>query len=160
MDVKDDFDLIDVRASLGLARGAFAKMLGWTESKVWAIEKGRKEITASEVDHVNTIVAARVGATTEEVEADTLKARDRFIRDTPEGATRLVDWNGISHGDVIRVKGLEGTFKFLFHHSDARQEYVQLYGGPKGHALMRSVRPEKVIVRGSRTNSRRRRPVG
>ena len=147
MTTYEEFNLLEIRARLGLSREALAKMLGWTVSRIWALERRGDPLTEHEYAHASGILAERVGEQ-DEVEADQLKARDRILRDTPEGAIRLVDWDGISHGDTVRIQGEPGHWVFQYHHTNpSGSAYVTVYGGPKGHASTRSFRPDRVVAR-------------
>lgn len=146
----ETFNLLEVRGQLGLSRNDMAKMLGWTVSRVWAIEKRGDTMTPQEYAHASGVLADRLGSH-EEMEAETLQSRDRVLRDTPEGAVRLVDWEGISHGDRVKIKGEPGIWVFQYHHTGPTgAQYVTVYGGPKGHASMRSFRPERVRLSSKR----------
>lgn len=129
-----------------------AKMLGWTESRLWAIEKRGDALTAQEYAHASNVLAERIGEQ-ESIEADTLKARDRYLRDTPSGTVRLVDWNGVSHGERVRIRRLEGTYTFLYHQVglDGSNEHVTVYGGTKGHGSVRSVTADRIVLKAARS---------
>ena len=146
MTTYEEFNILEIRARLGLSREAMAKMLGWTGSRLWALEKRGDPLTMQEYAHASGVLAERLGEH-ESIEADTLKARDRYLRDTPAGTVRLVDWNGVSHGDVVRIRRMEGTYTFLYHQVglDGSNEHVTVYGGTKGHGAIRSVTPDRVI---------------
>jgi transcriptional regulator with XRE-family HTH domain len=147
------WNLLDIRTTLGVSRELFAKMLGWTGSRTWAIEKGRHTPTPLEVEQVRALLEDRLGSE-DAVDREELRARDRVLSTMPDGAVRLVEWNGIEYGDTVRVRGIPGSFKFIFHHTDERQEYVEVYGGANGHALMRAVSPDRIITRKTKTRVR------
>ena len=102
MTTYEEFNLLEVRAKLGLSREAMAKMLGWTGSRLWALEKRGDPLTVAEYNHAVSVLEERIGEA-DDLEANQLKSRDRVLRDTPTGCTRLIEWNGINHGDVVRA---------------------------------------------------------
>src|SRR5688572_4427574 len=120
----EEFNFLEIRARLALSRDALAKMLVSTVSRLWALVKRGDPLTEHEYAHASGVLAERLGEQ-ESIEADQLKSRDRVLRDTPEGCTRLIEWNGISHGDTVRVRRAEGTYVFQYHHTGPNgQEYV------------------------------------
>lgn len=145
MTTYEEFNLLEIRARLGLSRDALAKMLGWTVSRVWAIEKRGDALTEHEYAHASGVLAERIGDQAE-VEADQLKSRDRVLRDTPPGCVRLIEWEGFNHGDTVRVRGAEGTWVFQYHHTNPNgSTYVTVYGGTKGHGSTRSFAPDRIL---------------
>lgn len=75
-------------------------------------------------------------------------------------AIRLTDWEGLRRGDVVKLEGEKGTFRFLFYHEDDHQRYVEVsgplvrYRDQTRGSQLRSVRPERII------RTRGRRPSG
>jgi hypothetical protein len=69
-----------------------------------------------------------------------------------DGSVRTTEWNGLTRGDHVRVQGLDGQFKFLYHHVDDHQEYVELSGPLTRYRdqivgrQQRSIRPERIII--------------
>jgi hypothetical protein len=147
-----DFDLVAIRAKLGLSRVLMAKILGWSVARLDTIEKKRlPELTIAEWNHAVGVLTDRIGERLT-MEADELKVRDRIIRDTPKGSTRLVEWEGFECGQTVRIRNMPGSYKFLFHHtSPLGTVYVQVYGGTNGHGAFRSVSPDRIIRTRSKT---------
>lgn len=153
-------DLEAERKARKLSRNALAELLGWTLTRVWNVEKGTsKPLTDEERAHalltLNGSVATGPAAdpevsivAPEDDPDDTsiVKARARITKSCPAGATRLLEWEGVSYGDRVRVQGEPGLWVFQYHHTGPTgAEYVTVFGGPKGHASMRSFRPERVM---------------
>lgn len=155
-------DVAEGRKILGISRKDLAHALGWPQSRVWSIEKGRRDPTPEEEDELLKVLGDvapiepddqstdGIEPTTgeqKELDGDAILRRRRIEKETPEGAIRLLDWNGIANGDLVKVKGEQGTFRFWFHHKDETQEYVEVIGGKGGHMQRRSFSPDRITAR-------------
>lgn len=76
-----------------------------------------------------------------------------------DGSIRTTEWNGLRRKDLVRVRGLDGQYMFLFYHKDDRQEYVEVsgpvvrYRGELRGTRIRDFVPERIIL----TSTTRRR---
>jgi hypothetical protein len=68
-------------------------------------------------------------------------------------AVRTTEWNGLRRGDLVRVVGEKGQFRFMYHHRDDKQgEYVEVAGPMvryRGQLLAeqeRSLRVDRIIM--------------
>lgn len=62
------------------------------------------------------------------------------------------EWEGVTVGDVIRVRGESGVFRFVNHTTTEKgATWVTAIGGTKHHKEFRSFRPERVRALGRRT---------
>lgn len=52
----------------------------------------------------------------------------------------------VCHGTEVSIRGERGRFRFLRHVTNGRTgtEWIDVYGGVKGHETIRSFRPERV----------------
>lgn len=71
---------------------------------------------------------------------------------------RHTEWNGISAGDAVKVRGLRGSFKFVCYDVNEGSEFVTCFGGTDGRERWRSVTPDRVertgkkeVARGAKT---------
>lgn len=145
-------DLQALRERAGMSRQALAESMNWTVSKIWRVETGKLELAGRDLDAVKHFfrIADDVNEDGEFTD-EYLAPRARIQRGCPEGAVRSTEWNGLQYGDTVRIRGDQGRYTFRFHHKDDRQEYVELWGPTKSPG-MRSILPERVILKKSRRN--------
>lgn len=69
----------------------------------------------------------------------------------PEGTIRVTAWEGLSRGDLVKVTGEKGRYKFLYYQQGSRGEHVEVSGpvvkrdGRIIGERLRSFRPERII---------------
>ncbi len=69
----------------------------------------------------------------------------------PEGTVRVSAWEGLKHGDLVKVSGEKGRFKFLYHSVSPQDEHIGLSGPVvrrEGRLIgerLRCIRPERII---------------
>jgi len=154
-------DIKGEREKLGWSRRQLAETLGWPMSRVWAYETGKREPTADEAvdlraaltgssDHPSGSEGSEEGLQPDpkqvELDGDLILKRRRVELETPEGSVRLVDWEGLSLGKLVKVKGKAGSHRFWFYHKDDHQEYVQLMGGKGNRQAWHMVSPDRIIM--------------
>jgi transcriptional regulator with XRE-family HTH domain len=125
-----------------------------TLSHLAVIEQGKREPHPPEERLIRQVLLQALGKViTEEVpiiDVDANGAPLSAVTVTKDGAHRSYEWRGLRHGDVVRVKGLRGRYKFLYHHLDDRQEYVEISGpltrvdGRVIGTAMHSVTPDRI----------------
>jgi transcriptional regulator with XRE-family HTH domain len=78
------------------------------------------------------------------------KQDERAARMHAELRAKYAEWNdewfGLTKGSLVKVKGEEGDFAFQNHRVSFKgHSSVQVYGGKKGHALMRSFTADRIL---------------
>lgn len=147
------------REAAGLSRGDISGMTNISVAKIARIElKGTG--TDAELDSYRDALKIALG---EVVENSGSEPKKPIPTSSPpltgfvgNGAVRLTEWNGIRNGDIVKISGEDGNFKFLFFHQDDHQSYVEVSGplvryrdSLRGTRL-RSIRPERIKTSGRR----------
>jgi DNA-binding XRE family transcriptional regulator len=109
-------ELRKLREDLGWSRKLLSEQTGLTQSAINALERHRPP-TATEHRIIITALLDTLD--------DTASVTPEVIAD---GVTRAQSWNGMNRGDPVRVQGQSGTFRFVYHHVDPTQEYIEVYG--------------------------------
>lgn len=55
------------------------------------------------------------------------------------------EWNGLTRGDLVKIEGEQGEFKFM--HAavkDGVVDYVALVGGTRGDRQWRAIQPDRI----------------
>lgn len=144
------------REAAGWSRGDLSDVCGISVAKIARVElKGTgtdEEIKAIRDALKIALGEVLVGGDPEPAEPAPTQspAITGFIGD----AVRVTEWNGLSRGDIVKIKGEDGNFRFLFYHQDDHQQYVEVSGplvryrdAVRGTRL-RSIRPERIIRTG------------
>lgn len=130
------------REELGWNRQQLATETGLTLYKIHQIETGKRSPTTDELAVLKSVLLDQLN----EVLVNTGETPAIVINeDQPDDVVRSSEWNGIRRGDPVRVKELRGIFRFLFHHQDASQEYVEVYG-PENKPKQRSFDPKRIVA--------------
>lgn len=133
-----------LREDFGWSRKTLSETAGLTISRIAMIEMGKRVPTDVEIRMITSVLLNTLEET-----LDAPRPVD-LTKGLPEGVTRTGQWNGINRGDPVKVRGLKGTFRFIFHHVDPTQEYLEVFGpvftaSKNPHApARRSFKPDRV----------------
>jgi transcriptional regulator with XRE-family HTH domain len=117
----------DAREDLGWSRRELVELLDpavkITSGKLTYIETGHREPTEEEVAELERILRRKLSevlAASSEQPAVEEDAGELRVNLTYNGrpAVRSFAWRGLKRGDLCRVRGVRGRFKFMFHHQD------------------------------------------
>lgn len=136
-------EIVRAREKLGWTRAQLAEKSGLPYTRVATLERyspvsGGRGFQAGEEAALRAALNGALGAS----EASSLPAGD----DWEQEVVRLVEWEGLREGDVVRLEGdrrSRAEYRFGFYFRSPAQEYVQLYSTRNGNG--RSVRPEVVL---------------
>jgi hypothetical protein len=68
------------------------------------------------------------------------------VDDFDTGTVKLHEWNGVTKGDTVHIKGEQRTsYSFLYFFESPAQRYVAIRGGKKGHSRDRYITPELIL---------------
>lgn len=139
-------ELRDARTELGWSRHELAEKTGLTLHRIAVIEQGKRPPEAHEVEAIRQVLRSEL--------TDVLvQTGEHEVIVIPEEEVRSGSWNGVQRGDEVKITGEKGRFRFLYHHRDDHQEYVQVFGPVAGSVPRarnpkasheRSVRPDRV----------------
>lgn len=149
-------ELVAARRELGWNRSQLAAHLQMKYGRLSAIETGRDEPTPDETEVIQRLLLKELGRVLEQT-------GEHAVVVVPEpdehGVIRVGEWNGIRRGDIVTVKGQSALWRFLYHHVDPHQEYVEVFGPLPGTkapgdgrrrskraAASRSFSPERVAL--------------
>jgi transcriptional regulator with XRE-family HTH domain len=111
-----------LREDFGWSRKTLSDTCGLTISAIATIEVGRRPPTDRERRLITEVLLNTLEETLDAPKPVSL------IKGLPEGTTRVGEWNGIRRGDPVKVRGIKGTFRFLYLHRDETQEYLEVFG--------------------------------
>lgn len=137
----DGEKLLTLRIELKWSRKQLSEASGLTISRICRIEKGQHIPTSGESE----LIERTLLGTLEETLDDEVPLKVDLTKSW-EGVTRTGSWKGIQRGDLVRVTGESGLFRFSYHHKDDHQEYIGVFGpanGKKG-VHCRSFAPDRV----------------
>lgn len=159
-------ELRDTRRELNWSRADLAQRTGLTVYQIAVIEQGRRDPRENETDALQRVLRQELEHTLVETGENPV-IDDVAVDVAVEIQVRSAEWNGIRRLDEVRVAGESGRFRFLFHHKDDNQEYVQVFGPVPG-SVPRSRSPRAPHERSVTTDRvapatlprrRRRRPL-
>lgn len=136
----DGAKLLELRTELKWSRRELSESTSLTISRICRIENGQHIPTPGESDLIERTLLGTLHDTLDKEQkkkVDLIKYGE---------VTRSGSWNGITRGDLVSIRGESGAFRFLYHHEDPTQEYVEVFGpvnGKKG-VHMRSFTTDKV----------------
>lgn len=111
-----------LREDFGWSRKTLSETCGLTISAIATVEMGKRPPTEREVRLITSVLLNVLEETLDKPRPVDLS------KGTAEGVIRTGEWNGIRRGDPVKVRGEKGTFRFIFHHIDDTQEYLEVYG--------------------------------
>jgi transcriptional regulator with XRE-family HTH domain len=118
-------ELVAARRELGWSRSQLAAHLKMKYGRLSAIETDRDEPTAPELETIQRLLLEQLGHVLEQT-------GEHAIVIVPEpdenGVVRVGEWNGIRRGDIVTVAGMPALWRFLYHHVDPHQEYIEVFG--------------------------------
>lgn len=67
------------------------------------------------------------------------------------------EWNGLTRGDIIKIAGETGDYKFMHAaYKDGELDCIMIVGGTKGHSQWRCVAPDRIKKLSKKAQSTRR----
>jgi transcriptional regulator with XRE-family HTH domain len=118
----DGAGLRKLREDFGWSRKLLSERTGLTISAIARLETNFRPPTEREIRLITEVLLNVL-----EEELDTAPPVS-LIKQSPGGAVRSAEWNGYRRGDPVKIVSEAGTFRFLYHHVDDTQEYVEVYG--------------------------------
>jgi transcriptional regulator with XRE-family HTH domain len=137
--------LRDLRKSMNWSRRELSELTDIPQHRIVRIENNTILPTQEESKLFEKVFFSILENT---LDSDTKSKKVNLIKHT-DGVVRTASWNGYTRGDLVKITQERGLFRFLYHHIDNSQEYIEVVGPvqgrPKTPPLQRSFSIDRII---------------